>query len=229
MESDFQRLIEKVKSIQGSDALFVKNNAHALDELATRLETLKSNYLSLCALNDRYIVIDPLRVDMSFDPETGVMTFKKGEEILSSFKINRADPLVPVRLMSQSDITAFLPAKSESGDSEEVKNLRNQISSELEGFYYNASKAWDLVGKSLLKKKDSKFIGIKMVRNKLIEHTEHGDIFSFGASKEAGPTVKPIKLSTRREKSNDKGLNPNTKEFVEEVEKRLDGILTLTS
>lgn len=222
MEEIFLNTIEKVKSIKESNTEFARMYTNSLDELISRLEVLSKDYESLEVLNKRYLELDPLRMDISLDSETGILTFKQGGIVVHSLKINRADPNVPVQLAGKSDVSSFTPASKE--ENEEFKSIKANLASELESFYYNASKTWDLIEKTLLVKKNSEFIGVKMVRNKLIEHTEHGDIFSFGASEEWGPSVKPTQLTNRKEKFHDKGLRTNTKELLEKITERLKAI-----
>lgn len=222
MEEIFLNTIEKVKGIKESNTEFARLYTNSLDELISRLEVLSRDYDSLEVLNKRYLELDPLRMDISFDSETGILTLKQGGIVVHSLKINRADPNAPVQLAGKSDVSSFTPTSKE--ENEEFRSIKANLAPELESFYYNASKTWDLIEKTLLVKKNSEFIGVKMVRNKLIEHTEHGDIFSFGASEEWGPSVKPTQLTNRKEKFHDKGLRTNTKELLEKITERLKAI-----
>lgn len=191
-------------------------NPNSFIELISRMEKIKTQYTNLMKLNTKYIEKDPMKMDIQFDEETGVMTVAHMGELMSSIKLNRANPEVPVKLASKSDMSSFVP----SNENQEIDAIRNQIAEELESFYFNASKLWDLIEKTILSKSKSDFIGVKMVRNKLIEHTEDGDIYSFGASDEWGPTVKPSQLTSRKEKWHDKGLRVNTEELLNKIESR---------
>jgi len=222
MKADFLSLIERLRSIKDSDSDFLKTHANSLDELISRLEVLSRDFESLEGLNKKYLEIDPLRMEVSLDSDTGILTLKQGGIVVHSLKLNRANPDVPVQLAGKSDVSSFTPSTKEEND--EFRSIKTNLAAELESFYYNASKTWDLIEKTLLGKKNSEFIGVKMVRNKLIEHTEHGDIFSFGASEEWGPSVKPTQLTNRKEKFHDKGLRVNTKELLEKITERLKGI-----
>ena len=215
MEENFDKVIGTLKTIKDSSPDFAKAHLNSLDELLFRLEILKASYTTLEALNKKYLELDPLRMEMDFDPVTGIVSIKHKGVIMSTLQLIRADPEIPVQFDSKSDISSFSPSIIE--ENEEFKFVKTSIPSELESFYYNANKAWDLVEETLLKKKDSRFIGVKMVRNKLIEHTEKGDIFSFGASEAWGPSVKPTQLTSREEKFHDKGLRINSEEFIEKV------------
>ena len=191
-------------------------NPNSFTELISRMEKIKTQYTSLMKLNAECIEKDPMKMDIQFNEKTGVMTVAHMGEIMSSIKLNRANSEVPVKLASKSDMSSFVP----SNDNQEINAIRNQIAEELENFYFNASKLWDLIEKTILSKLKSDFIGVKMVRNKLIEHTEDGDIYSFGVSDEWGPTVKPSQLTKRKEKWHDKGLRVNTEELLNKIESR---------
>lgn len=191
-------------------------NQNSFTELISRMEKIRAQYTNLMKLNAECIEMDPMKMDIQFDEESGVMSIMHMGKPMHSLKLNRANPEVPVKLASKSDISSFVP----SNDNQEINAIRNQIAEELESFYFNASKLWDLIEKTILCKSKSAFIGVKMVRNKLIEHTEDGDIYSFGVSDEWGPTVKPSQLTNRKEKWHDKGLRVNTDELLNKIESR---------
>lgn len=222
MEEDFSRIINRINLIKESNSVFAQEHSHSLNELVSRLEGVRDTYVSLENLNEKFFQLDPFRLEMDFDPITGVMTMRQNGTVLHSIKLNRADPAVPVQLAGKSDMSSFSPVAQE--ENAEFKKVKADIASELEKIYYNASKAWDLVEQTLLQKKKSEFINVKMVRNKLIEHTEHGDIFSFGASQEWGPSVKPSQKINRKEKFHDKGIRVNMKEFLDRLKSRLENL-----
>lgn len=197
-------------------------NSNTLREIATRVSNLGQLYSNLMRLNDRYIEIDPLRSETVFDEQSGIMSIKLNGDLIHSLTLKRADPSIPVKLVNSSSFSSFVAMQDEEG---EVQSVRDEIAKEIEIFYYNANKLLDLVEKGLLKKNRKQFIGVSMVRNKLIEHTEDGDIYSFGVSKEFGPTVKPQKLVSRREKPNDMGLVKNTIELLSLIESRMRKLL----
>ena len=223
MKDKFLAVLEKIKNIKKSGSDFSKLHANTLDELSERIEALDGNYFLLEDLNSQYLQLDPMRMETNFDAATDTMTItNKDGEVVFSLKLNRADPSVPIQLAGKSDISSFSPSTSE--ENIELVQLRRELGAGLESFYYNASKIWDLIEKSLLSKKGSEFINVKMVRNKLIEHTEHCDIFSFGASEEWGPSVKPTQLTSRKEKFYDKGLRVNTKELLQKIEDNIKSL-----
>jgi hypothetical protein len=97
--------------------------------------------------------------------------------------------------------------------------VKAQLRPKLESFYYNAHRLLTLI-EVLPGTTDFKFIGVKVVRNKLIEHAENGSLYSFGWS-DNGPLVKPEKLSTADPRWQDKGLLPNTIEMIAAVSNKL--------
>jgi hypothetical protein len=199
-------------------------HTNTFKEVTTRLNSVESQYSKLMELNKEYLAIDPMKTEVDFDEQTGVMTFIQQGKAISSIKLNRANPNVPVKLMSKSDVSSFIPDDDQKETSAEMTILKKEIARELENFYFNASKLWDLIEQTICKKPKSDFIAVKMVRNKLIEHTEEGDIYSFGASEEWGPSVKPSQLTSRKEKWHDKGLRVNTEELIDKIEARLNSL-----
>jgi hypothetical protein len=197
-------------------------NQNTYNEALSRIDKIGVQYSKLMLLNTKYLSVDPVRMEFSFDEESGVMQFIPQGNIIFSIKLNRANPDVPIKLMGRSDASSFVSNEDLVSEGEtDFNKLRNEISGELESFYFNASKLWDLVEKVICKKTKSEFIGVKMVRNKLIEHTEDGDIYSFGVSEEWGPSVKPSQLLSRKEKFHDKGLRVNAEELLEKIKLRL--------
>jgi len=86
----------------------------------------------------------------------------------------------------------------------------------------------DLYSFEGLKSFESK--GVRDVRNQLIEHPEKvkdGRIFfqSFGMGGDRGPNLKPIVTEEQEEKFPDAGLETNSKEFKDNLEKLLDKVL----
>lgn len=217
--SKFSIILGLLENIKNKKSPLGKDK-NSLEELISRLQTARDSFEDLMILNKQYLEIDPYKIEISLDSETGILTSKFGGKI-QAIKINRADPNVPVQIVSTSSVSSFGPDEGGQDLSDDIKQLRKNISYKLESFYFNANKAWDLLEESLCKRKKAKFIGIAMVRHKLVEHTEEGDIFSFGVSKEWGPRVKPMQISNRKEKYHDLGLIKNTGEFLLEIEKDL--------
>ncbi len=195
-----------------------------LGELTHRLEVARLQYIELIQLNERCLNGDPLRMEIDFNQETGVLSCRSGSSGKNIFnmKLRRADPNVPVQLRGMSDMIMFSFGKEDGEGNSGLEGDRKKLAEKLESFYYNAGKLWDLVEKSICGKKKAEFIGVKMVRNRLIEHTEDGDIYSFGVSEAWGPTVKPSQSTKRKERGwHDKGLKVNTQELISKIRQRL--------
>ena len=112
------------------------------------------------------------------------------------------------------------PLSKREGD-----EAQRKLGDELQAFYYAASKLWDLIEQELLGKKGSKFVGVKLVRNKLFEHAVKGEQNSFGVSGNVGPTVKPMRYTkTKDEAPLDAGLLPNVEEFLRHCLERISSI-----
>jgi hypothetical protein len=214
MNKRINKVLKTVKNCKDSI------HPNSFRELIMRLTSVKSQYIKLMELNAIYLRDDSMKMEMIFNEESGEMFFAHQGKVISSLKLNRADPNVPVKLMSKSDMSSFIPEEESNDILGDINKIQKEIAKELENFYFNASKLWDLVEKTIFKKSKSEFIGVKMVRNKLIEHTEDGDIYSFGVSEEWGPSVKPSQLKNRKEKWHDKGLKVNTEELILKIDSR---------
>ncbi len=78
------------------------------------------------------------------------------------------------------------------------------------------------------KRTKPEFIGVQMVRNKLITHADKtfasskpGYMNSFGAGSLAGPTVKPGRFTDQTSDHQDAGMKPNVLEMLTTAIKRL--------
>lgn len=213
---DISAIIKRIDSIQGQSA----GEKNLLSEIHVRLINLKSQYLSLMVLNDEYLTTCSTNFSVAFDSEIDTLTIQTPHK-KTHLKLNRANANIPIQLKSESDMHAFSLNKDSDNKSGDSFRIKSQIAIELECFYFNAAKLWKLIENDLLKKKRTTFIGILLVRNKLIEHAEKFDIFSFGASRKLGPTVKPLHSGSNIEKWHDAGLKKNTTELVQMIHSRL--------
>jgi hypothetical protein len=72
-------------------------------------------------------------------------------------------------------------------------------------------------------------VGIREVRNKLLEHPEAADsgvIFGgFGTGGEMGPVVKAMRYDDQKDLWKDRGLYVNAKEFADEMHRALSALL----
>jgi len=190
---------------------FTQEQQEAANELKRRIKRLENEYNRLIQLNN--LLCSDLLPKTHFDESTGIMstTFNG---LTQSFKLNRADPNKPVKLLSSSTIGAY-----SADDSDRVKEPENITENKmdmeqlLEGYYNNAFRitklAQTVTGKNKFHCKE-----ITMVRNNLIVHPEAVSIYSFGYGSN-GPIVKPI----HRGQSTwvDNGLTPNTTALVKSL------------
>lgn len=182
-----------------------------LREVEARLLRLDTQYNELLEINTQLMESDPLRIRTHFDPESDTITFGVGDEEIK-IQLNRADPNIPIAQDNESIVGAYT-AGDEASDPDHIAKLKSRMESALEDFYHSAHRVQKLM-KTLpgIPKAESRAITI--VRNKLVEHPDAGDFYSFGWSS-SGPVVRPIHRPGRQWV--DAGLVPNTKEFVDVI------------
>jgi hypothetical protein len=88
----------------------------------------------------------------------------------------------------------------------------------LDDYYHNAHRVLKLM-KSLPGQAGFSCREITIVRNKLVEHPEHGEPYSFGFGS-TGPVVRPMHRAGREWR--DAGLVPNTESFVNDLARALN-------
>jgi hypothetical protein len=182
------------------------SNFEALKEVRRRIERLESSLDRLMQLN--HSLLTQLLPEITFDAETGTLTAKLGDA-MSSIRFERANPDVPVQVGSIGSVATYEPKAKPLEPAEQVRQ-KVELEDLLEGYYYNAHRVLKLL-QSLPTLKNLKCKEIIVVRNKLIEHADHGDIYSFGVS-HGGPVIKPVVPVGRVWQ--DAGLLPNTTAFV---------------
>ena len=180
----------------------------ALKEIRARLLRLESQYVGLMRTNGRLLETDSLLPQTSFDPDTDTITIR-GQAETRKIKLKRADPGVPIRVVG-SATTAGYHAGSQEDEGEERRKLKVQMESLLEDFYHSAHRIQKLVPQ-LTGGSRAKSTKVTIVRNKLIEHPDPSDFYSFGYSSN-GPTVRPLHRAGRE--WIDEGLVPNVADFV---------------
>lgn len=209
--SPLNRPIDALRRFQTRCELtFSPDELETINEIETRLQRLANEYQELLDINDRLMNTDPLRIRTSIDPWSGVVSFDVGSEAFH-FKLNRADPQLPILKSHETAVGAYRSGSS-SEEAEEVVQLKARMETLLEGFYQNAHRVQKLV-KTLsgIPGKESRKITI--VRNKLVEHPDVGEPYTFGWSTN-GPVVRPLHRRPDR-KWADPGLVPNTQEFAD--------------
>jgi hypothetical protein len=189
------------------DALLSSENRDAIKEILRRLERLESSLRRLLAINAE--LSSTQLPEFRFDPTTDTISIRMGEAT-RSLKLNRADPNVPIRPVQSTAIAAYRAGAPISDESSRSSELKAELEGLLEQYYYNAHRVLKLV-QSLPTCRNFKSKEITIVRNKLVEHSDHGDIYSFGLGTH-GPLIRPMARPGRA--WNDAGLIPNTQAFV---------------
>ena len=193
-------------------------NSETLDEIETRLLRLDTQYMELLKINDQLMESDPLMVQAQFDPESDTLTFKAGNEEFN-LKLNRADPDIPIALDNTSIVSAY-KAGNEIKDPTSLSGIKATMESALENFYNSAHRVQKILN-TLPGVVKSESRAIIIVRNKLVEHPDAGEFYSFGYSS-SGPIVRPMHRPGREWV--DAGLIPNTKEFADVLIRAFTGI-----
>jgi hypothetical protein len=102
----------------------------------------------------------------------------------------------------------------------------------LESFYYSAHRVRDILrdnGKLLPGLNSFEAIGIRNVRNHLVEHPTRKSgviVFSFKCGGPVGPQLRPMRWSLDPLGTIDNGLHKNTEEFLSSLEQVLTAYLT---
>ncbi len=192
-------------SVRGSHLSSV--NQDTLAEIVRRLERLDSTLRRLVEINAELCATAALQV--SYDPESETLSAQMGNAV-SSVKLNRANPDVPIKFGPTSSLAAYRSGSSIKNESARTIELKVALEGDLEQYYYNAHRVLKLA-QSLPGCRNLKCKEIVVVRNKLIEHSDHGEIYSFGFGT-AGPVVRPFARPGRG--WNDSGLLPNTEAFI---------------
>ncbi len=208
MDATFTEVIEAVDRLaQLRETSSVPAQVQAVREIERRLRGLQSSYARLMSINAELMHKMPLKTTFDSASETYIASL--GDQELR-IKLNRADPQVPIQMKRLTEGVAYLAGSQHPADDPNVQALRDEMEHLLEYYYYAAHRTLKLV-QSLPKLKNFKAKEISIVRNKLIEHAEHGDLYSFGYGS-TGPRIKPVGPATRQ--WNDEGLSTNTGRFL---------------
>ncbi len=184
-------------------------HAQTLLEIERRLERLGAQAADLILINNQLWSKQGFKVDFDAESDTVVFSFGGEEQRL---KLNRADPDVPIQMGGLTAASAYHAGKSEPSDAAE-ETLRIELEEKLENYYQSAHRVLKLFG-SIPELAKIRCVSVSRVRNELIEHPDDGSLYSFGVGS-TGPRVKPMHRGTP--KFNDKGLVPNTRDFVDAI------------
>jgi hypothetical protein len=180
-----------------------------LDEIARRLRRLDAQAARLIELNNRFTETEVPKVD--FDPQTDTVAVRVGD-VEIPLKLNRADPRKPISMETLTVGGAYTPESSSGGDAAD-ESARLIYEGLLEEYYYNAHRVLKLV-KTLPGLRGFDARQITIVRNKLVEHPDEGEAYSFGFGS-SGPVVRPMHGPDREWK--DEGLVPNAESFISKL------------
>ena len=198
--------IKALLALKASGVFSSPAHRETIDEIAHRVRRLESGVGQLMNLNDR--LIERRVPQPAFDPETDIVTYRLGETE-HKIRLKRADPNVPITMRGLTVGGAYKAgtntAEGHPSDPDEA-----DLEALLESYYNNAHKVLDLV-QSLPGLEIFKCREITIVRNKLLEHTRPGEVYSFGFGS-TGPVMRPIHGPDRE--WHDKGLVPNTESFA---------------
>ncbi len=194
-----------------------------LRELATRITQLRERYRLAVKINDEITSAGPK--PPYFCQSRGALVREIDGEIIELVKIDRIHPEIPVTISPALRFDAFVPGQTSANGAQPrpTNDAEIDLGAKTEDYYYAASRFWDLVEKGLCLKSKSRFIGVKMVRNRLLEHSEKGAPNSFGATNFLGPIVKPIRHKKSGEENFDAGMIPNTHEMLSKAIEAISG------
>ena len=192
-----------------------------VQQLAVRIEDLERRFKICLQLNAECLtgIFDQLR----YDPARVAFVMNVDGKVVDVFKIKRDDPNVPPKVSKIFTASAFVPgSKERQGQiSPKLDAAEKKIGAEVEAYYYAAARVWKILEEEALQKRSAKGIGVILVRNQLFEHAMKGMLYSFAATDQKGPIVKPVRLSGAKPTIFDLGLVPNTNELLLKMLQRI--------
>lgn len=208
MTTGFDQVIATVDRWTQCHVNISSTDRQATNEIQRRVERLQTSFARLTDINSRLMELAPLKT--SFDASTDTLVGSLGD-LEVRLKLNRADPEVPIKFTKLTEGVAYAAGQVSVDSDAELEALRAEMEGLLESYYYNAHRVLKLV-QGLPGMRNFKCKEIVVVRNKLVEHADHGVFYSFGYGS-TGPRVKPIGPPGRQ--WNDEGLFFNTKQFLD--------------
>jgi hypothetical protein len=179
----------------------------ALTEISERLIGLDRTFTRLMSINSALSAEMPR---FELDPKTEQLRMVHGDRVLFETQLNRANPDVPVRQTSSTHLMAYTSGAPVPGEPSARTELKRELAELVERYYYSAHRLLK-VAQRLPGLKNVKCKEMILVRNKLVEHADHGDPYTFGVTP-SGPRVRPVSVGIRQ--WTDPGLLPNTESFV---------------
>lgn len=208
MPTNFEEAIGAVERwTQSTVEVISRADAAAAAEILRRVLRLRSTFTRLAEINARLMAVTPLTT--SFDAATDTFIARSGDGEIR-VKLKRADPSVPIGFTQLTEGGAYVARPKDAVSAQDSDELKAEMEDLLENYYYNAHRVLKLVQR-LPRMRNFKCKEVVVVRNKLIEHADHGDMYSFGYGS-TGPRVKPMGRPGRE--WNDEGLFTNTESFL---------------
>jgi len=211
--------LQALRNLKASRASIAsRKEIETVDEVLQRLRRLDNQVGQLINTNNTFIEHRTPRT--KFDTETDTYTVRVGG-VEQKIKLKRADPNRPIQ-MRTLDVGGGYKAGRAATEENEQSQTELMFEGILEDYYQNAHRVLKLV-KTLPGLTNFVCREITIVRNKLVEHPEEGEPYSFGFGS-TGPVVRPMHSPGRE--WIDAGLAPNTEVFVKALtnafEKRID-------
>jgi hypothetical protein len=196
--------------LERSQTALAQQDRETALEVRSRIQRLQISLHRLLSINSALLALlaPPPQIDHDSDTMTQII-----DGVAHTTKFKRADPNIPVQIRTIGSISTFPGGIPRPNDTPQTLTLKGELVGLLEEFYYNAHRVLKLIQK-LPRCRNLKCKEISIVRNKLIEHADHGDVYSFGVTSQ-GPVVRPVVPSGRAWV--DGGLIPNTNAFTLEL------------
>ena len=208
MPTTFEDAVAAVERwTQSTGEVLARADAAAAAEILRRVGRLRSTFTRLAEINTRLMAT--ASISTSFDPDTDTFVARFGDGEMR-VKLRRIDPGVPIGITKLTEGGSYVARPNDAVSAQASDELKAEMEDLLESYYYNAHRVLKLV-QGLPRMRNFKCKEVLIVRNKLIEHADHGDIYSFGWGS-TGPRVKPMGRSGRE--WNDEGLFRNTESFL---------------
>ena len=201
------KVLQRLKTSRSGSA--TPEELETINEIVQRVRRLNNQVGQLINTNNSFIEQRVPRFE--FDPESDTVTTRVGGVELKT-KSKRADPNKPIQMRTLTVGGAYTAGQSASEQNEQSQD-EMMFEGSLEDYYQNAHRVLKLI-KTLPGLGNFECREITIVRNKLVEHPESGEPYSFGFGA-TGPVVRPVHKPGRE--WIDAGLVPNTEAFVREL------------
>ena len=219
IDSETYRALDGLLKDISDLSMGTSRESRIFSEADRRLKALVSDYINCMEISERFFSAG-IEGSVSFNEDFQTFYIFCNGLPQPFFTINNG-----VRGGGQEAEIIYSENFFTAGERESVApELEDELIPRLEAFYYNANRAWSSLEKGIFGRKKSKYIGIVMVRNRLIDHAEYGQLDTFGVSRGNGPRVKPLKIGSGDQEV-DPGLRTNFEERVREMRRRIDDLL----